>query len=906
MGNGTESRQATGVKSIGENCLKTAVSKVIAGSRKRSLETKLVYLHELDSVRNSQKEIAFARRRLYEEIFVNGTTPVISFNQLADSRAFLGLVTNPEEKELIPRVDNSDLSDIGNLIKHGRIKIARFSDKRTASQYLQDNLCSDKRGFSEFVLSGWPIPTGINGKEKRKIYETIRSALRNNDPDFINKELNSMVSVCDKDFDGEATRLGIDSCLSESDITQIKQLVIFMLSISKTQLAYADINQNFHPRFEAFVDYVTSHLANGEISIKDVPFSDVTQCCWALSEVRKNISKGINSRSTWYSMLEHVYEKDAEQKPSFRLAHLVLDLCYNIAVESGIDHCSLSFNPNCQESFNAAVERRLDVYKKQYDALNHSYCVSLRFEEESEKECLDWSLLVHIQEALEQRFGAASSTFPNVPGTSYIGLYKQRLGWRRNVTSSLAFQTLGAVLYVLLFGFIEVVVSLVDGLASDTATLLVDENALEVGDLLSLEKTVAVAILFFVGVIAYALLTRNKNNHSIKIPFVGISLIFFVIVPFISCLNLACNETGSIEISLHLENFGQNLLFLLPSLFVGFAGVLVFTYIGSLIENRTGLPGLFDSMKLAKKSICNIWKFNYRMRAAERVYDAWGVGGSKIVDTRNAASRKYDGEPLCEVVRLRDCEKLSNKELIRPNAWDWLMRSSDACLFSDARLSKESSDYEEGNWEDYLRLLSRYGSRDAGEGALSIVIDKDQVKAFEMRSGRKTGIIYDSPYNTLVVDVVKDADNNLFAYERLIPKNTGAVVIVPRYKGKLILLDQYRHALGIWQLGFPRGFGELGITERQNAFKELYEEIGAVVKGDMIYLGNVTPDSGISANVVSVFSCEIQSYDSSLKHEGVVGMLEVTPDELRSMVSDKKITDAFTLSALMLYQAQFS
>ena len=59
---------------------------------KKQIYSKLVYIHELDSVRSSEAEIKHARSRLYEEILINGNTPVISFNQLADSKAFIGLV----------------------------------------------------------------------------------------------------------------------------------------------------------------------------------------------------------------------------------------------------------------------------------------------------------------------------------------------------------------------------------------------------------------------------------------------------------------------------------------------------------------------------------------------------------------------------------------------------------------------------------------------------------------------------------------------------------------------------------------------------------------------------------------------------------------------------------------------
>ena len=95
-------------------------------SIKMQLPSKLVYIHELDSVRNSEAEVQRAKKSLYEEIIINGNTPVISFNQLADSKAFLGLITDTSEALDAEDGDNEDFSDIGHLMKRGRIKIARF------------------------------------------------------------------------------------------------------------------------------------------------------------------------------------------------------------------------------------------------------------------------------------------------------------------------------------------------------------------------------------------------------------------------------------------------------------------------------------------------------------------------------------------------------------------------------------------------------------------------------------------------------------------------------------------------------------------------------------------------------------------------------------------------------------
>ena len=53
---------------------------------------RLVYLYELDSVRNSKKEIVLGQQALFEEIVKKGNTVVLSYNQLTDSEAFIKAV----------------------------------------------------------------------------------------------------------------------------------------------------------------------------------------------------------------------------------------------------------------------------------------------------------------------------------------------------------------------------------------------------------------------------------------------------------------------------------------------------------------------------------------------------------------------------------------------------------------------------------------------------------------------------------------------------------------------------------------------------------------------------------------------------------------------------------------------
>jgi len=199
-------------------------------------------------------------------------------------------------------------------------------------------------------------------------------------------------------------------------------------------------------------------------------------------------------------------------------------------------------------------------------------------------------------------------------------------------------------------------------------------------------------------------------------------------------------------------------------------------------------------------------------------------------------------------------------------------------------------------WSDYEALILHRPELFRTSELLPIVTDKEQARAFHKRTGQCIGVIYKSPYHILLVDLI----DGKYTYERLIPAMVrGAVVIVAVKDGKYILLKQYRHALRDFEFSFPRGFGEQGISPEENARKELAEEIGADVIS-MEYIGSVAADSGILGTKVDIFYCEISDYTTNTGIEGIVEIIEVSPNEMDKMISSNEISDGYTLSAYFL------
>ena len=205
-------------------------------------------------------------------------------------------------------------------------------------------------------------------------------------------------------------------------------------------------------------------------------------------------------------------------------------------------------------------------------------------------------------------------------------------------------------------------------------------------------------------------------------------------------------------------------------------------------------------------------------------------------------------------------------------------------------------------WLAYLRLMEERPEEFAPAKELAIVTDEAEVERFVRETGIQIGVLYQSAFRILVVDLVQGPDGACFAYERLLPAvPTDGVVAVPVQNGKFVLLRQFRHALRGEQYAFPRGFGEPGLTPEENVKKEVWEELRARSDSPR-YLGRLAADSGLSGGYVSVYLCEITGAEPIQGYEGISGIVRLSRGELEEWIGTGRITDGFTLSAYSLYQ----
>lgn len=197
------------------------------------------------------------------------------------------------------------------------------------------------------------------------------------------------------------------------------------------------------------------------------------------------------------------------------------------------------------------------------------------------------------------------------------------------------------------------------------------------------------------------------------------------------------------------------------------------------------------------------------------------------------------------------------------------------------------------------------------DAAFEIVIDRERVEraehdqeallAGEGMPGRwsHTGVICEDKYIIFVRDAVRRLDGTLGTYDRILPASGSAgVVVLPIIENHIVLVRHFRHATRQWHLEVPRGFGELGVSSRQQAKAELYEEIGAKVDDNrLLEIGPFHSNTGIASDCVEMFVAMIEKVGRPQDEEGISDLRKCSPGEVAELISASEITDSFTIGA---------
>jgi ADP-ribose pyrophosphatase len=167
----------------------------------------------------------------------------------------------------------------------------------------------------------------------------------------------------------------------------------------------------------------------------------------------------------------------------------------------------------------------------------------------------------------------------------------------------------------------------------------------------------------------------------------------------------------------------------------------------------------------------------------------------------------------------------------------------------------------------------------------------------------RVGIAFQDQYAMILRDAVRFPNGALGTYIRMVGDGTPGVIVLPVYWGQVLLIRHFRHATRTWHIEIPRGFGKKGLSNEENARRELEEEIGATICR-LVSLGRVYPDTGALSEYNDFFYAEVESYGELEADEAIVELLPTSLSEFERMIRENEMTDGFTLTAYALAKAQ--
>ena len=290
----------------------------------------LVYLFEVDSVRNSKAEIIKGQQALFEEIVMNGNQVVLSFNQLTDSEAFLSILENEEAYE-----------EMIGLFRCGALRVSQFGRFRTASQYIQNAIdkCIGKDSDA-FLFSGLPVKC-----TDTELLMKIKDALAFGDLTLL-EEIRDKYPVGSTDW---------------KRLEYIQRYIRMILILSMEKLA---MNPGKEQIEYSFVDYMKEIIT---ICEKE-PDEQLNQGAKLLKEISENlgVDKLRNNRTNWINYLNGL-----EANETIYIAEAMVDLCYNYTIEESISNVARHFED--REGFRRDLLNRFHQYWEEYCCKIHVF-----------------------------------------------------------------------------------------------------------------------------------------------------------------------------------------------------------------------------------------------------------------------------------------------------------------------------------------------------------------------------------------------------------------------------------------------------------------------------------------------------------------------------------------------------
>jgi ADP-ribose pyrophosphatase len=228
---------------------------------------------------------------------------------------------------------------------------------------------------------------------------------------------------------------------------------------------------------------------------------------------------------------------------------------------------------------------------------------------------------------------------------------------------------------------------------------------------------------------------------------------------------------------------------------------------------------------------------------------------------------------------------------------------------------------------EYLDLMHRYPQTlgplgDSSKGEIEITLDPQEMHDIQLATGRKVGIVAEDSYWIWINDACRFPNGKKGVYGRIAWKRrlsdfVGAAAMPMLSDGRIVMNLMFRHSTRCWEVEIPRGMAEAGETAEEAAAREAREETGMVV-GNLVRLGDIASDTGISGTTVPIFLAQVTDQVAPDRDdaESIEDVFALTISEIKAAfvkgyyeteVNGKKITarfrDPFLAYGILLLEA---
>ena len=162
-------------------------------------------------------------------------------------------------------------------------------------------------------------------------------------------------------------------------------------------------------------------------------------------------------------------------------------------------------------------------------------------------------------------------------------------------------------------------------------------------------------------------------------------------------------------------------------------------------------------------------------------------------------------------------------------------------------------------------------------------------------------VVYSGRWLQLKHDEVILPNGSKGEYDYISKKD--AILIIPEYKSKFILVKQYRYTIKKTLVEFPQGGCNKGESPADAAIRESEEELG-LIPLNLRFLGRLDIAKGCSNQGMHFFHASkfIKGKQNLENTEKDIRTELLTRKSLEKMIIDGKITDSPTISAYGLYR----